>query len=456
MSVRRGRSPEVARSLASAGSGGPIARAAVRVPSLHAGDPDRDLAVLLRGKVALHRRADARLVAFPMCSASRHSRVFGAIAALAAIAALLLATDLTSSSAGDLQSEIAAGRSATASLQATIAADTTQIHATTGGLQDARARLALLTGRLATSEAQLRGVEAALLAARNHLVDLENHLHEATVALAANLVALYEDDQPDVMTVILQARGFSELLEQVAFMQRIGRQDAQVIAATRAARAAVRRQVATLASLEQRDRALTDQVLTERNQVAALQAALLAKQIAEIRARADDATKLRALNGRLATLEARAAAQAARAAATGSADVGGIAVDTGGMVQPPPGAPAAVAQVIAAGNAIATLPYIYGGGHASFHADGYDCSGSVSYALAAAGLVSAPMVSSDFETWGEPGAGRWITVYANAGHVWMEVAGWRFDTVAQAQTGTRWAQGGGEFDGFVVRHPAGL
>ena len=79
--------------------------------------------------------------------------------------------------------------------------------------------------------------------------------------------------------------------------------------------------------------------------------------------------------------------------------------------------------MIAAGNAIATLPYIYGGGHASFQANGYDCSGSVSYALAAAGLVSSPMVSGDFENWGDPGPGRWITVYANADHVWMEVAG---------------------------------
>ena len=126
------------------------------------------------------------------------------------------------------------------------------------------------------------------------------------------------------------------------------------------------------------------------------------------------------------------------------------------MVQAPPGAPAAVAQVIAAGNAIATLPYIYGGGHASFHADGYDCSGSVSYALAAAGLVSSPMVSGQFEGWGDPGPGRWITIYANAGHVWMEVAGWRFDTVALAEGGTRWSRGGGEFAGFVVRHPPGL
>ena len=391
-----------------------------------------------------------------MCSASRQLRVLSAIAALGAVVVALVATNLTSPSAGDLQSRIAAGRSAAGSLQAEIASDTASIRSTASGLQAARARLTVLTGRLASAEATLRGVQVALLAARNHLVDLENRLHQASVALAANLVARYENDQPDLMTVILQARGFNELLEQVAFLQRIGRQDAAVITVTRTARAAVKRQVTTLASLEQRDRALTDQVLAERNQVAALQSALLTRQIAEIRARASDTDKLRALNRRLATLEAQAAAQAARAAATGGAGVGGVAVDTGGMVQPPPGAPAAVAEVIAAGNAIATLPYVYGGGHGSFHANGYDCSGSVSYALAAAGLLSAPMVSGDFESWGDPGPGRWISVYANAGHVWMEVAGWRFDTVAQAENGTRWAEGGGEFAGFSARHPPGL
>ena len=208
--------------------------------------------------------------------------------------------------------------------------------------------------------------------------------------------------------------------------------------------------------LERRDRRLTEQVLVQRNQVAAIQAALLDRRIREVSARNGDASKLSDLNDRLHKLEARAAAQARAAAAAGNANVGGIAVDTGGMVQAPAGAPPGVAQVIAAGNAIATLPYIYGGGHASFQANGYDCSGSVSYALAAAGLVSSPMVSGDFENWGDPGPGRWITIYANADHVWMQVAGWRFDTVAQAESGTRWAQGGGEFSSFVVRHPPGL
>jgi hypothetical protein len=126
------------------------------------------------------------------------------------------------------------------------------------------------------------------------------------------------------------------------------------------------------------------------------------------------------------------------------------------MVQPPPGAPAAVREMIAAGNAIATLPYIWGGGHGSFQAAGYDCSGSVSYVLAAAGLLSAPEVSGDFESYGDPGPGQWVTIYASDGHVWMEIAGWRFDTVALAEGGTRWSQGGGEFAGFVVRHPPGL
>jgi peptidoglycan hydrolase CwlO-like protein len=373
-----------------------------------------------------------------------------------AVGALLVGTGVTARSAGDLKSQIAAGRSAAGSLHGQIAADTAQIQRTTGSLHATERQLRARQTQLNEREAQLRGVQSDLLSARNHLVDLENRLRLAASALAANLVADYEEQPPNLVTVILESNGFNDLLERMSFLQRIGRRDTQVVKATGEARAAVRQQVNVLGVLEQRDRALTHQVLAERNQVAALQVALVRRQISETHARAGAAERLATLNTRLHALEARAAAQAARAAATGTVPVGGIAVDTGGMVQPPAGAPAAVADVIAAGNAIATLPYIYGGGHGSFHADGYDCSGSVSYALAAAGLVSSPMVSGDFESWGEPGPGRWITVYANAGHVWMEVAGWRFDTVALAEGGTRWARGGGEFAGFVVRHPAGL
>lgn len=385
-----------------------------------------------------------------------HSRFLRSLGVTAMIAAMLLGSRPTPSSAGDLQSQISATRSAAGSLQTQIAADSAQIKTTTTGLQDARQRLAAIQGQLDVRVNQLQRVQTDLIAARNRLVDLENRLHQASTALADNLRANYEGDQPSLVTVVLESHGFGDLLEQMSFMQRIAHQDSSVVAFTRTARLEVSRQATALASLETRDRRLAEQILGQRNQIAALQSALLRQQIAQLRSRAGQADKLGALNSRLKKLEAQAAEQATRAAATGNANVGGIALDTGGMVQAPSGGPAAIAQVIAAGNAIATLPYIYGGGHASFHADGYDCSGSVSYALAAAGLVSSPMVSGDFENWGDPGPGRWITIYANADHVWMTVAGWRFDTVALAEGGTRWARGGGEFSGFVVRHPPGL
>ncbi len=380
------------------------------------------------------------------------------LAALVALAAVL-ASDLISSSAGDLQSQIDAGRGAAASLKTQIAGESARIDRTAGGLGAARKRLATVQSELDTRVSALRTVQSGLLAARTHLVELENRLRLASGALAANLLAKYEGNQPDLMTVILDARGFSDLLEKVSFMNKVGHQDAQIVGLTTTARVAVSRQADRLATLEQRDRRLTDEVLAQRNQVAAIQGALLKQQIAQLGARSADAAKLHDLNSRLGTLEAKAAAQAARARQAAMAvnhAAGGIAVDTGGMVQPPPGAPSAVAQVIAAGNAIATLPYIWGGGHGSFQASGYDCSGSISYALAAGGLLSSPLDSTGFESWGDPGPGRWITVYANAGHAWMTVAGWRFDTVALAASGTRWSQSMAGSGGFVVRHPPGL
>ena len=382
-------------------------------------------------------------------------RTAGAAGAVAAIVAIL-ASGSAPSGAASLQDQIEAAQSAKSSLQSAISADSTKIEQTTGGLRAAQGHLNALQSDLARREAQLGTVQTQLLAARTHLLDLENLLERAAKALASNLVANYEGNAPNLVTVVLQSHGFPDLLEQLQFLRTIGDQDARIVDSTRIARAEVSRQADALGKLELRDQRLTAVVLAQRNQVAALQDALLGERIRALGDRASNAARLGSLNAHLDALETKAAQQAAAAAATGNAGIGGIAVDTGGMVQPPPGAPAAVREVIAAGNAIATLPYIWGGGHASFQADGYDCSGSVSYALAAAGLVSAPMVSGDFESWGEPGPGRWITVYASDGHVWMEVAGWRFDTVALAEDGTRWAQGGGEFAGFVVRHPAGL
>ncbi len=116
-----------------------------------------------------------------------------------------------------------------------------------------------------------------------------------------------------------------------------------------------------------------------------------------------------------------------------------------------------VARVIAAADEIATRPYVYGGGHGSFISDGYDCSGSVSYALHGGGLLASPEDSSELESYGEPGPGRYITIYANAEHAYMTIDGRRFDTVALAEDGSRWSSSSGDDGGdFVERHPDGL
>jgi len=162
---------------------------------------------------------------------------------------------------------------------------------------------------------------------------------------------------------------------------------------------------------------------------------------------------------------------AATAAASGT---GGVSSDPGpSMVPPvstlpqqadllgtlaiaPEDAPEAVKQMIAAGNRIRHKPYLWGGGHRSFNSRGYDCSGSVSYLLHAAGLLTTPMDSSQLMRWGDPGPGHWVSVYSNPGHAFIVVAGLRFDTGYVdhgAGSGPRWSEEPRPDKGYVVRHP---
>jgi hypothetical protein len=127
-----------------------------------------------------------------------------------------------------------------------------------------------------------------------------------------------------------------------------------------------------------------------------------------------------------------------------------------GIALPPLEAPEAVRQMIEAGNVIARSPYKWGGGHGKWQDDGYDCSGSVSFVLASAGYLEAPLASGPLMSWGEPGPGKWVTIYAHAGHVWMTVAGIRFDTSGASATGSRWQNEMRSAAGFTVRHPPGL
>ena len=159
-------------------------------------------------------------------------------------------------------------------------------------------------------------------------------------------------------------------------------------------------------------------------------------------------------------LSGEEAERAANPKATGGAsfvEVTKATITADGKAIAPSNAPRAVKRIIAAGNRISHKPYRYGGGHGDWEDTGYDCSGSVSYALHGAGLLDAPMPSGSFESWGAAGAGNWVTTYANGGHMYMVVAGLRFDTSgASARGGSRWTKEMRSPVGFTARHPRGL
>jgi cell wall-associated NlpC family hydrolase len=134
----------------------------------------------------------------------------------------------------------------------------------------------------------------------------------------------------------------------------------------------------------------------------------------------------------------------------------GRAIIVHGRAIAPLDAPTAVKRVIAAANRIRAKPYVWGGGHGQWWDRGYDCSGAVSYALHGGRLLASPLPSGSMESWGVAGAGRWITVYANAGHAYATIAGLRWDTVGDTTgTGPRWHSEMLSNQGFVARHPTG-
>jgi cell wall-associated NlpC family hydrolase len=147
---------------------------------------------------------------------------------------------------------------------------------------------------------------------------------------------------------------------------------------------------------------------------------------------------------------------------TGARAIDSAGLTAGGLATVPPAAPNKLASIIEAGNEVARKPYVYGGGHGRvkgeiFTDSAYDCSGSVSYALAAAGFIDSPMTSGALASWGKPGPGKWVTIFANGGHAWMVVAGLRFDTSGRVgKYGSRWQTATRSTAGFTVRHPPGL
>ncbi|MFA4929249.1 MAG: hypothetical protein WC558_12080 [Patulibacter sp.] len=380
---------------------------------------------------------------------------------------LVVAAGVGAPSSGN--ADVAADRAAAQSLRAKVAAEGAKIARTNAGLAEAQGRLDRLDAQVTRRNGQLTKTQDDLVRARIRLSQLERKAARATKVLEKNLVTEYQTGKPDIVSVIVASKGFSDLLEKVDFYQRVSRHNGTILDQTRNTKTAVERQQKQLESDRKTYARLANEAARHRDEADVVRNAILRRREQQLRAQSGTKAQLDRVRGRIQRVEREqaAAARAARTAAAAadeapSGNRSSSPAPGGSNSSGAPSAPsgnsdqdAIVARVIAAANEIASTPYVYGGGHGG-SSGGYDCSGSISYALAAGGLISAPMASGPFMSWGEPGEGSRITVYANAGHAYMVVDGRRYDTSALRGGGTRWTSEMRSSAGFVARHPAGF
>ena len=370
-------------------------------------------------------------------------------AIVGALASSIGGVYLLSSDAPVASADVASDRAAAARVKAAVAAESRKINATADGLAVAERRLAKLNAREAERREQFLEAQNDLVHARVRLTRLEKRSDQAKGALGETLAAAYRRGNPDLATTVIDAEGISDAIEKVEFEQRVQQQNANALEATRTARAEATKQEAAMQKQEERFQQLAAAAAKDRDQANAVRSALLERQARQLAKANGNKAKLRTLQGRI-----RRAEQAQIAATRAATDASG-ATSEAPRITGSSQADAVVARVVNAANQIATTPYVWGGGHGGA-SGGYDCSGSISYALAAGGLLSSPLTSGGFMSWGLAGTGQRITVYANAGHAYMIVDGRRFDTSALRSGGTRWTSEMRSNAGFVARHPAGL
>jgi peptidoglycan hydrolase CwlO-like protein len=320
--------------------------------------------------------------------------------------------------------------------------------------------------RLAAAERRLDRATDALHRQQRRLEAVKEQLQRALVVLRKRLVAIYKTGTPDTIGIVLGTDSWSEVVAQSEYLEQIEEYDDAVIARVRALRNRTRAEVERLEGLRERLQATRDAIAAEEGRLASAEAALQS-QFAELRAaQAEREALLASLGARVddlrgeisdlsEQLQQQSAASSSASAAPAPSPVPGSSAQllSSGLAAPPADAPPAVVGAIEAANAIADTPYIWGGGHGSFDSPGYDCSGAVSYALHGGGLLDSPLDSTGLSFWGEPGAGSWITVYANSGHAYAVIAGLRWDTSGGA--GPRWHPDMRSGAGYVARHPSG-
>jgi septal ring factor EnvC (AmiA/AmiB activator) len=322
-----------------------------------------------------------------------------------------------------------------------------------------------VASELAKQEAELAAARSDLVEAREALARNKQHLHRSLGRLRRLLVSIYRGGEVDAAALLLNSDSVDELASTSVYLERIRDFQSGVITRVRDLREAadasvdqieesVARMEAARAAIQERQAALASSRADLQAREAELQAAQAERREQLQGLAGQEKDLVEALRTPPPTPDAAADAETAPApTANVPAPTGPTAsVNSDGTATAPADAPQAVKDVIAAGNAITNMPYVYGGGHGSFEASGYDCSGSVSYALHGGGLLSSPLDSTAFMTWGDSGPGQWITVYSNAGHAYMVVAGIRFDTSGAPP---RWQAAMRDNVGYVATHPPG-
>jgi peptidoglycan hydrolase CwlO-like protein len=356
-------------------------------------------------------------------------------------------------------------REESSALAETIADQNQAIDAKLGEVSRLRQEQESIEAELAEKQAQLDRATAALEAEEEHLERVRKKLKQALGVLSVRVVAIYEAGSPDLLNAILESEDWSEMAAQTEYVRQIQDYDDAVVSRVKTLRNEVRSAVDKLDQQRTEIEEVRDAIAAQERAVSAARKEAKAGWL-ELKAaqaqRQEDLEELEsregALSSNLASISEQVAAEGGDAT-SGSMPAPLTPGQTAGFISEsqasaPASAPEAVKAAISAANAIATTPYIWGGGHGSFESEGYDCSGAVSYALHGGGFLESPLDSTGLETWGEPGPGQWITVYANSGHAWMVVAGIAFDTVGGP--GPRWHNPWVDSpEGFVARHPAG-
>ncbi|HEU4905679.1 MAG TPA: hypothetical protein VFT19_06135 [Solirubrobacterales bacterium] len=350
------------------------------------------------------------------------------------------------------------------SVAASIAEQNRAIDTMLGEVSRLRQEQQALETELAAKQGELDRATAELEAEEERLERIRARLQRALKVLRERLVAIYEAGTPDVLNLVLESESWSQASVQAEYLSRIQDYDDSVADRVEGLRDEAQNAVERMAEIRAQLKDARDAIAVKEREAEAASVEAGARfgelKAAQAQRRAD----LEALESREAALSNNLASISEQLASSGAPAPAGAPApltpgETAKFISPsqasvPSSAPPAVAAAIEAANSIASTPYIWGGGHGSFSSPGYDCSGAVSFALNGGGFLSSPLDSTGLTTWGEAGAGKWITVYANAGHTWVLLAGLAFDTSGGA--GPRWHETPVyTSSGFILRHPPG-